>query len=128
MQNHYDILEIKLSATSAEVKASYRRLAKKYHPDIVGAGHAAERFREIQMAYDVLSDPEKRIPYDSRLLAQRRTSIAAGIAITDRSMRQPLIIAIIVIVSGIMAWVFFNASPVGAEPQKHILLKPQTGV
>ena len=64
LRNYYEILKIKREATQAEIKAAYRKLAKKYHPDNASQDpHMAERFQEIQEAYSVLSDPEKRKIY-----------------------------------------------------------------
>lgn len=64
MRNYYDILGISRDATQAQIKAAYRRLAKKYHPDSSsGRDEDKERFQEIQEAYAVLSDPEKRKMY-----------------------------------------------------------------
>ncbi len=64
-KNYYIILEVKSSATFEEIKSSYRILAKKYHPDKnIGNKAAEEYFKEIQQAYTVLSNPEKRRKYD----------------------------------------------------------------
>lgn len=61
----YDILEVKPSASAEEIKKSYRRLAKKYHPDVNKADKAGEdRFKDITQAYDILSDVKKRQQYD----------------------------------------------------------------
>lgn len=60
----YDILEVSRTATQEEIKKSYRRLAKKYHPDIYKGDDAEERFKEINAAYEVLSDEQKRAAYD----------------------------------------------------------------
>lgn len=63
--SYYDILGVKRNATDKEIKAAYRRLARKYHPDVNPGDRAAEaRFKEINRAYEVLSDPEKRAKYD----------------------------------------------------------------
>src|SRR5918999_2128949 len=61
----YDVLGVTKSASPDEIKKAYRKLARKYHPDKnPGDSEAEERFKEIQGAYDVLSDPEKRKHYD----------------------------------------------------------------
>lgn len=65
MKDHYDILGIKYDATADELKISYRKLAVKFHPDKnPGNLFFEERFQEIQQAYDVLSNPEKRKIFD----------------------------------------------------------------
>ncbi len=64
MQNYYEILGISRDATQEEIKNAYRKLAKKYHPDSSGSSEDKERFQEIQEAYSVLSDPEKRKIYN----------------------------------------------------------------
>ena len=63
-KDYYEILGVSRDATAEEIKQSYRRLAKKYHPDTNPAPDATERFKEINEAYEVLSDPEKRARYD----------------------------------------------------------------
>src|SRR3989344_1656861 len=73
-KNYYIILEVKSSATFEEIKSSYRILAKKYHPDKnIGNKAAEEYFKEIQQAYAVLSNPEKRSKYDIKLSYGTRT-------------------------------------------------------
>lgn len=62
MSNHYDALGIASTATPTEIKAAWRRLSAKYHPDREGGDDA--RMQEINSAYDVLSDPRKRALYD----------------------------------------------------------------
>lgn len=63
-RDYYDILGIQKSATAAEIKSAYRKLALKYHPDKNKAKDAEEKFKEINEAYQVLSDESKRKQYD----------------------------------------------------------------
>jgi len=64
-RDHYDILGVKRNAEAAELKSVYRKLSKKYHPDVnPGNPEAEAKMREINEAYTVLSDPEKRAEYD----------------------------------------------------------------
>ena len=63
-RDYYEVLGVSKTATDSEIKSAFRKLAKKYHPDVSTEENAAEKFKECQEAYAVLSDPEKRKQYD----------------------------------------------------------------
>lgn len=64
-RDYYTVLGLPRTASDKEIRAAYRRLARKYHPDLNPGDNSAEaRFKELQSAYDVLSDPDKRKKYD----------------------------------------------------------------
>ena len=70
MKNYYDILGLPLAATESEIKQAYRKLAFKFHPDKnPGDSFFDDRFKEIQTAYDILMNPEKKLQYDRQLHA-----------------------------------------------------------
>ena len=63
-KDYYEVLGVSKNATDAEIKSAFRKLAKKYHPDVNKEPDAAEKFKEAQEAYAVLSDEAKRRQYD----------------------------------------------------------------
>ena len=68
MENHYKILRVKNFASIDEIKMAYRKLSKKFHPDVNDRDKFFEdKFIEIQLAYEVLSDTNRRIVYDESL-------------------------------------------------------------
>ncbi len=63
-KDYYKTLDVKKTASKDEIKKAYRRLARKYHPDVSKAGDAEARFKDVSEAYDVLKDKKKRAQYD----------------------------------------------------------------
>ncbi len=63
-KDYYDILGVEPSAGEAELKTAYRRLARKYHPDVSKEAGAEEKFKAVNEAYEALRDPQKRAAYD----------------------------------------------------------------
>lgn len=63
-RDYYEVLGVSKNASQTEIKSAFRKLAKKYHPDVSKEENAAEKFKEVQEAYAVLSDENKRRQYD----------------------------------------------------------------
>ena len=63
-KDYYEVLGVPKTASQDEIKSAFRKLAKKYHPDVSKEENAAEKFKECQEAYAVLSDETKRKQYD----------------------------------------------------------------
>ena len=63
-KDYYDVLGLSRGATTAEIKRAYRKLARRYHPDVSDEDNAEVRFKEVSEAYEALKDPERRYAYD----------------------------------------------------------------
>lgn len=63
-KDYYETLGVARTASQDEIKQAYRKLARKYHPDVSKEAGAEERFKEVGEAFAVLKDPEKRTAYD----------------------------------------------------------------
>ena len=79
MLDYFEILEVDKSASQAEIKTAYRRLAAKFHPDRNKSEDAIERFQSIQESYSVLSDPKKR----TNFIEQEYTEVLNPKAFTE---------------------------------------------
>src|SRR5262245_63157966 len=64
-KDYYKILGVARGAGDEEIKKAYRKLARKYHPDVSKEANAKERFQDVSEAYETLKDKEKRAAYDS---------------------------------------------------------------
>ena len=64
-KDYYEILGVKREASEQEIKSAYRKLARKYHPDVNKTKEAESKFKDINEAYEVLGDKQKRQRYDS---------------------------------------------------------------
>ncbi len=84
-QNYYQVMGLASTASAKEIKLAYRRLARKYHPDLNKAANAEAQFKALGEAYEVLKDPQKRKEYDERLRQPERPSAGydAGFSQTD---------------------------------------------
>ena len=63
-RDYYEVLGLERSAGDDDIRRAYRKLARQYHPDVNKAADAEARFKEVNEAYEVLSDREKRAGYD----------------------------------------------------------------
>ena len=102
---YYEILQVSENASDEIIRASYKTLIKKYHPDVFEGDHkyAEEKTKQINEAYNTLSDPQKRKEYDSFLNANKaadlKTNVNNKIARTPKLLTSVLIIAFLLFVA-----------------------------
>lgn len=84
-KNYYNILEVSVNADSNEIKKSYRKLARKFHPDTNQGNKEAEfKFKEISEAYEILSNEGKKQEYDNRIKDANKTTKVHSAAKTNQ--------------------------------------------
>lgn len=91
MLEHYKTLGVLPDATAERIKHAYRRLARKYHPDVSKEEDAHEKFQKVQRAYDVLSDPDWRKHYDEKGTDAREDADVAARDLLATVLKQTLI-------------------------------------
>lgn len=91
MKDYYKILQVSPDAAPEVIQMAYKALAKKYHPDLNpdNAEQAQEQMKELNEAFEILSDPEKRARYDAAQKSTKSTASAASQPQTDTSTQQP---------------------------------------
>lgn len=82
MPTYYELLGLEIGCSQEEIKKAYHELALKYHPDVNKSDEARDKMKSINEAYEVLSDPEKRAEYDSKLRMKKST-------VTDTARHRP---------------------------------------
>ena len=86
-RDYYEVLGVARSASSDEIRSAYRRLARQYHPDVSQEQNAEAQFKEINEAYEVLSNAEKRTTYDRFGHAGTQSGPGASVAVSPTSAR-----------------------------------------
>ncbi len=71
-RDYYEVLGVENDASKDDIKKAYRKLARKYHPDVSEEENAADKFKEAKEAYEVLSDEQKRAQYDQLAMPEHR--------------------------------------------------------
>lgn len=115
--DHYAALGLHRACTEAQIRAAYRVLAKQHHPDVNGgAAEALARTQELNAAYEILSDPEKRLVYDDELALPKKSSVRATPK-AQRDVAQDMLLRLDEFLRGAKLEVHVNdpGNPDGAE-------------
>lgn len=88
-EDYYEILQVHPSAEPEVIKAAYERLARKYHPDVNGDPAATDRMKKLNIAYEVLGNPEKRRQYHAEWLGQKGAADSTGAAGSTGTVEPP---------------------------------------
>ncbi len=91
INNHYELLGVAKNATTKDIKRAFRKLAFKYHPDLNYEKGAEEIFKEINRAYEVLSNQEKRAAYDTWLASSAQARFTPKPYRPARSVAEELV-------------------------------------
>ena len=86
MRNPYECLAVPRTATAAEISKSFRHLAKHLHPDVNDDPKAAALFSELSVAYDILSDDQKRRAFDRRAIDVNRLRMRCGVTLAAAAL------------------------------------------
>ena len=97
--DYYDILQVHPKAEKEVIKAAYRKLAAKYHPDMNKAPDAMEKMKQINAAYEVLSDPAKRAVYDAATGVGSMRVPSGRVYVPTRVWRSLMIPAIMIVLT-----------------------------
>jgi Ca-activated chloride channel family protein len=111
-RTYYDILEVSPTATPDEIKQSYRRLAKKLHPDTSDEEQPTKLFQELQAAYETLNDPQTRALYDAQLERERLSATrSARTLLSLRVMASHPRMQVLSEPQALYVWVEIKATP-----------------
>lgn len=118
LPDHYAILGLDRACSPDQIRTAYRILAKRVHPDLNGqGGEATQRAQEVNAAYEVLSDPARKLAYDREWSERRRSTPKAARARVERDIRQDVFLRIDEFLRGVRLEVKVNdpANPDGRE-------------
>lgn len=95
-RDYYEVLGLAKGASDDEIKKAYRKLSKKYHPDINKEADAEEKFKEVSEAYEVLSDPQKKRPMTNMAMQELILITVAALVVLAVSVAADLAVVVLV--------------------------------